>query len=92
MTIPSESPLDVMACLCGIPTDHVLYGTSGDMAVVGSAGCEGRAVVECIWGKMLSLGQLLFECVNLSPVLEHLLLFFGEIDPFGRWVRKRYLA
>ena len=62
-----------------------LDGSSGDMTVVRKSCGEGRAIVECVEGLALGELKLLLKSVDLLPVLEHLLFFFGEVRSLGNY-------
>ena len=55
------------------------------MAVVRKSCGEGRAIIECVEGLALGELELLFESIDLLPVLEHLLFLFGEVRSLGNY-------
>jgi hypothetical protein len=62
-----------------------LDGSSGDMAVVRKSCSEGRAIIECVEGLALGELELLLECVDLLPILEHFLFLLGEVRSLGNY-------
>lgn len=83
MTVPSETTRDEVTSLRGIATDDVFDGASSDMAIVRSACGEGRSIVEGVGWKIGSFCKLLFEGVDISPILKYKFFFFGEVESFG---------
>lgn len=69
-----------MFSLGSVPTDHVLDGACADVAVVRSAGGEGRAIVESEGRVMLGYLKLFLERVLFCPVLQNFFLLGGEGD------------
>lgn len=64
MGVPAETPLDVEALHGPVSRDDVLDGRSKEMAVVGEAGRERGAIVECVVG--VPLGQLNLQRISAS--------------------------
>lgn len=67
VTIPAESAGDVMARHRLIARDDVLDCSGENVAVVGEAGGEGRAVIEDVLGEMFGAVELGFEGVDFIP-------------------------
>ncbi len=53
------------------------------MTIMREAGGKGRAVVECVQGFALGELQLLMESVDLLPIFQDFLFFFGEVGSLG---------
>ena len=75
----------MLGCFIYIDNFTYLDSTSGNMTVVGKTGGKGRAIVECVQGFALGEFQLLLECVDLLPILEHFLFLLGEVRSLGNY-------
>ena len=80
VTVPPEPALDVVTSLGGPAADHVLDGSCCDVAVMGSSGCEGRSIVECVRLEAFGLFELLFEGINFGPILKCGFFLFREVE------------
>lgn len=67
VAIPAEPPGDVVAGHRLVARDDVLDRTGENVAVVGEAGGERRAVVEDVLGEMLGAFELGFEGIDFVP-------------------------
>ena len=63
--VPSETTFDMMSLHRPVAGDDVLDGGGQQMAVVGSAGSEGRAIVECVWLLLRRQLELSLESIDL---------------------------
>jgi hypothetical protein len=62
------------------------------VAVVGSSGCEGRAIVEGVRFVVFGLLELLLEGVDLSPIFECGFFLLREIEPLRGYITYILLA
>ncbi len=79
VAVPPESALNVVPGLRGPATDHILDGSSCDVAVVRSPGCEGRSIVEGVGFEVFGFLKLLLEGVNFAPIFERGFFLLWEI-------------
>lgn len=83
MAIPAEATGHMMACLVGEAGDGVFDCACEEMAVMGKAGGEGRAVIEREDGAALAEFVGCVESVDVLPVRKHALLCGGEANTLG---------
>ena len=81
--VPAEAALDVEALHGPVSGDDVLDGGGEQVAVMGEAGREGRAIVESVEGVSLGQLDLRLKGLDLAPSLDGVFLFLGEIDRHG---------
>lgn len=81
--VPAEAALDVEALHGPVSGDDVLDGGGQQVAVVGEAGREGRAIVEGVEGVALGQLDLGLKGLDLAPSFDGVFLFLGEIDRHG---------
>jgi len=86
MTVPAEPTVDKLSIHGGISTDNVFDGACSNMAIMGSACSERRAIVERKLGEVLRALELFLETVLGLPRGEHTAFFLGETRPFRYWV------
>lgn len=67
MTVPSEASGHVVAGHALVPRHNVLDGPGKDVAIVGEASGEGRAVVEDVLGQVFGALQLGLEGLDFGP-------------------------
>mmetsp|Transcript_8452 Transcript_8452/g.14176 ORF Transcript_8452/g.14176 Transcript_8452/m.14176 type:complete len:410 (-) Transcript_8452:186-1415(-) len=83
VAVPAEAAGAVVACLRCVSRHGVLDGSGGDVAVVGQSRGEGGPIIEGVGLPALGKLELLFEGVDLLPVLEDVLLLHGEVGSLG---------
>lgn len=85
MAVPPETTRDVVADHSLVAGDDVLDGAGEDVAVVGEAGGEGRAVVEDVFRHGFRPFELILKGLDVFPHLDDLLLLLweGEVLPFA---------
>ena len=83
VAVPTESTVDIVTGRVSVSGDDILDGTCEEMAIVGKAGSEGRAVVEAEGFPALALLEGCLEGVDGAPVSDDLFLFCGKVEGCG---------
>mmetsp|Transcript_39804 Transcript_39804/g.84839 ORF Transcript_39804/g.84839 Transcript_39804/m.84839 type:complete len:1014 (+) Transcript_39804:710-3751(+) len=85
VAVPPGPAGDVVTCLARVAGDDVLDGPREDVAVVGEAGGEGRAVIEGVFlvAPLHAQRVLLLERLLHRPLGADLLLRLGEVERRG---------
>ncbi len=78
VAVPAETPFDKVSAHGLVARQDVFDGAGEEMAVVGGAGGERRAVVEDVFPGAPAVGDGLLERVVLGPEAEDVLLHFGK--------------